>query len=412
MFQPLKGFVMKKFTLALFAISIAAFTQGCSDDSSTGAENEPASSTSTIVLSSDVLPDETPSALPNYARAIEMNKKLGHGINFGNSWESGIDLSKPCDGEDNGWCFDAAKVYDYLDEKWSNPIQDEWFQKVKDAGFNSIRMPVRWNQTALHEPPYTLQAARVEGVKRHVKIANGLGMPVIINQHHFNELYDNPSAYIDAFYGIWENVAEEFKDFDNDSLVFEILNESRGKSDDMLAQMTDSAIKIIRKTNPGRTIMINPGNWGKFELMTDFKDIKDSNIIIDGHYYEPYNYSHQGTDKNNPCRGPWNPNDQEALLKIVSDLRSYVTLSKKLFPGKNGTSIPLNIGEFGASAHCEAEGADEANRAQYIKAIVQTANQLGYSWHIWGFTGVGFDIYGTGTDDWYPEIIKVLQSNM
>ncbi len=391
---------MKKLLYSAFALSLTFLMQGCNEESSSTAP-EPDSSESTALSSAsiDIESSETVE-LPNYSRAIAVNKMLGHGINFGNSWESGYNITSSN--------FDPDMVYDYLDGYWSNSIQDEWFQIAKDAGFQSIRMPVRWNQTALHEPPYTLQAERVEGVKRHIKIANGLGMPVIINQHHFNELYENPEKYMAAFYGIWENVAEEFKDFDNDSLIFEILNESRGKSDAVLAQMTDSAIKIIRKTNPGRTIMIDPGNWGKFEMMEAFADIKDSNIIIDGHYYEPYNYSHQGHNTDCAKKVLWKANDQEALLKIVSDLKSYVNTAKRVFPGKDGTHIPLNIGEFGASSRCEAEGQDDANRALYIKAIVQTANQLDYSWHIWGFTGVGFDIYDKSTDEWYPEILKAL----
>ena len=403
---------MKKILYIAFALSASLFMQGCDDSSSASSEPESSSAKTSVRSSSSVeieSSSETGDDLPNYSRAIAVNKALGHGINFGNSWESGVDPTKSCpEGEETSWCFVEGKVYTYLDENWSNPIQDEWFQKAKDAGFQSIRMPVRWNQTALHEPPYTLQSERVEGVKRHVKIANGLGMPVIINQHHFNELYANPEKYMAAFYGIWENIAEEFKDFDNDSLIFEILNESREKSDPYLAQMTDSAIKIIRKTNPGRTIMIDPGNWGKFEQMDVFADIKDSNIIIDGHYYEPYNYSHQGHNTDCAKKVLWKANDQEATLKIVTDLKSYMSMAKKYFPGKNGTHIPLNIGEFGASSRCEAYGQDDANRALYIKSIVQVANQLGYSWHIWGFTGVGFDIYNKSTDEWYPEILKGL----
>ena len=403
---------MKKFLYIAFALSAALFMQGCDDGSSNPSSDQESSSSKTSVHSSssgDIESSEEASALPNYSRAIEVNKMLGHGINFGNSWESGVDPTKACkDGQETDWCFIEGKVYTYLDDNWNNHIEDEWFQKAKDAGFQSIRMPVRWNQTALHEPPYTLQPERVEGVKRHIKIANGLGMPVIINQHHFNELYAEPEKYMAAFYGIWENIAEEFKDFDNDSLIFEVLNESRSKSDNYLAQMTDSAIKIIRKTNPGRTIMIDPGNWGKFEKMDAFVDIKDSNIIIDGHYYEPYNYSHQGHNTDCSVGVLWKSNDQEATLKIVSDLKGYISMAKKLFPGKDGTHIPLNIGEFGASSRCDAYGQDDANRALYIKAIVQVANQLGYSWHIWGFTGVGFDIYDKSTDEWYPEILKGL----
>ncbi len=395
---------MKTLLYTLLAISVSLLAQGCNEESSSTAPEPDSSESTTLSSAGTVVGSSASEDLPNYSRAIAVNKMLGHGINFGNSWESGYNITSPN--------FNPDMVYDYLDEYWSNPIQDEWFQIVKDAGFQSIRMPVRWNQTALHEPPYTLQAERVEGVKRHIKIANGLGMPVVINQHHFNELYDNPEKYMAAFYGIWENIAEEFKDFDNDSLIFEILNESRGKSDAVLAQMTDSAIKIIRKTNPGRTIMIDPGNWGKFEMMDAFADIKDSNIIIDGHYYEPYGYSHKGHSSDCSKGELWKSNDQDAILKIASDLKSYVNMAKRIFPGKDGTHIPLNIGEFGASSLCEAEGQDDANRAMYIKAIVQTANQLGYSWHIWGLTGVGFDIYYSRTNEWYPEILKALQSSM
>lgn len=402
---------MKRLLSTIAIVSSAFIWQACSDDPASSSE-EPSSSASVSAVSSENVPFEDPTdntKLPNYSRAIEVNKMLGHGINFGNSWDSG--LNKACeDGAVNDWCMQEGVAADYLDEKWGNSIDDAWFAKVKEAGFQSIRLPVRWNQTALQEPPYTIQAARVEGVKHHIDVANGLGMPVVINQHHFNELYENPEKFMPQFYAIWEQIAEEFKDYSNDSLVFEILNESRGKSDKFLAQMTDSAIKIIRKTNPGRTIMIDPGNYGKFELMDAFADIKDSNIIIDGHYYEPYGYSHQG--HNSSCGVLWKPVDQTAALKIVSDLKNYVSLAKKHFPGQNDTHVPLYIGEFGASSICEEEGVDDENRAYYIKAIVEVANQLGYTWAIWGFTGVQFDIYDKSTDEWYPKILEALQKNM
>ena len=211
---------------------------------------------------------------------------------------------------------------------------------------------------------------------------------------------------------MWEQIAEAFKDFSNDSLVFEVLNESRGKSDNVLAELTNKAIEIIRKSNPKRTIMANPGNFGKFELMGDLKLPKnDGNIILTGHYYEPYSYSHQG--HNAACGSLWDEKDSEKNASIVKDLKSFVAMVKAYYPGKNGTHMPLNMGEFGASSKCTAKGVDEANRAKYIEAIVSVANELDYSWHIWGFAGVDFDVYNynraTKKGEWYPTIIKTLQ---
>jgi len=388
-------------TFVYVLLPLALFLSACDGD------DNPSSAKDDVSSSSEEFDDDLESSnsaadsveLADYSPAIRMNQMLGHGINFGNAWDAECSESLISSGN----C---------LDNGWYNPIQDNWFQIVKDAGFQSIRIPVRWHQTALDEPPYTIQKERVEGVKEDVKLANSLGMIAIINIHHYNSLYEDPDGQKEKFYAMWEQIAEAFKDFSNDSLVFEVLNESRGKSDNVLAELTNKAIEIIRKSNPKRTIMANPGNFGKFELMGDLKLPKnDGNIILTGHYYEPYSYSHQG--HNAACGSLWDEKDSEKNATIVKDLKSFVAMVKAYYPGKNGTHMPLNMGEFGASSKCTAKGVDEANRAKYIEAIVSVANELDYSWHIWGFAGVDFDVYNynraTKKGEWYPTIIKTLQ---
>ena len=394
---------MKKKLFVYICSFSLLFLAGCSEDSDPSSAKGDEEVSSSSVESED---EETSSSsakdttkLADYAPAIRMNKLLGHGINFGNAWDASCSSSLISSGK----C---------LDNGWNNPIQDYWFKVVKDAGFQSVRIPVRWNQTALNEPPYTIQKERVEGVKEDVKLANSLGMPAIINIHHYNELYDDPDGQKEKFYAMWEQIAEAFKDFSNDSLVFEVLNESRGQSDKQLAELTNKAIQIIRKSNPKRTIMVNPGNYGKFELMGDLKLPKDDgNIILSGHYYEPFSYSHQG--HNSECGVIWDENDPAYISSIVRALKSYVAMAKAVYPGKNGTYMPLNMGEFGASSKCAAQGADEANRASYIGSIVSVANELDISWHVWGFTGVDFDTYNynrtTKEGEWYPTIISTLK---
>jgi hypothetical protein len=41
-------------------------------------------------------------------------------------------------------------------------------------------------------------------------------MPVIINVHHYLELYADPAGQEAKFFGIWRQICEEFKDFSND----------------------------------------------------------------------------------------------------------------------------------------------------------------------------------------------------
>ena len=394
---------MKKKIFVYISFSLALLVSACSEDDNPSS----ASTKDEVSSSSEESSDEEESSsstldtagLADYAPAIRMNKLLGHGINFGNAWDSKCSNTQIANN-------------DCLDNGWYNPIQDNWFQIVKDAGFQSVRIPVRWNQTALNEPPYTIQKERVEGVKEDVKLANSLGMPAIVNIHHYDELYDDPDGQKEKFYAMWEQIAEAFKDFSNDSLVLEVLNESRGASDKQLAELTNEAIKIIRKSNPKRTIMVNPGNYGKFDLMGKLSLPKDDgNIILSGHYYEPFSYSHQG--HNSACGNVWDENDNQKTSAIVKDLKSYVAMAKAVYPGKNGTYMPLNMGEFGASSKCAKEGADEANRAKYIEDIISVANELDISWHIWGFAGVEFDVYNynrtTKEGEWFPTIIATLK---
>jgi len=101
----------------------------------------------------------------DYSAGRAMNKRLGKGINLGNSWES--------DGKDDGG--------------WSNPIKDEDFRIIKEAGFNSIRLPVRWQKNSNYET-HTVDPNRLAGVKEDVALAIEQGLVVLLDFHHYIEL--------------------------------------------------------------------------------------------------------------------------------------------------------------------------------------------------------------------------------
>lgn len=134
----------------------------------------------------------------DYSKGRAMNKRLGKGINLGNAWDgnSYYNCGTLSEGEDleyvnlNGEAktitlTSADKPFfgnipsaryndgcpDKLDGSWSNPIKDEYFQKIKAAGFNSIRLPVRWQHNS--DPvSHTVNPDRLAGVMEDVKLAN------------------------------------------------------------------------------------------------------------------------------------------------------------------------------------------------------------------------------------------------
>src|SRR5690554_1372719 len=70
---------------------------------------------------------------------------LWRGVNFGNTLES-----PNHEGE------------------WGYKIQDHYFDLLADAGFDHVRIPIRWNAYADTEPPYTLSPSILQRVEHLV----------------------------------------------------------------------------------------------------------------------------------------------------------------------------------------------------------------------------------------------------
>ena len=341
-------------------------------------------------------PAETRAIVPvDYSLGRAMNKRLGKGINLGNSWESS--------GRD--------------DSGWGNPIDDTDFSLIKSAGFNSVRIPVRWQSHSDYET-HTVDPDRLAGVKEDIQLALAQGLAVIVNFHHYealnsagNKYATDPASYEAEkahFLALWAQVASALNtpEFPDSMVVLEILNEPTISNAELVDNLMNEAYQVIRANAPGKTIMFESYHAAKFADLDILHLPADGNIIYSGHYYEPYNYSHQGHSY--ACKG-----DAAYANNASSDLYSYVKQAKSLYPDINGVnSVPLNMGEFGISG-----GTDRANRSKcedgeslpsasrkalWAKLSVQAAEAQGISWHYWGFTKVGgFEAYDRDSGSWY-----------
>lgn len=138
-----------------------------------------------------------------------------------------------------GWnlgnSFDATGNGANAETSWGNPrTTKEMFDKVKEAGFNAVRIPVSWHTHTNNNGQYqfAIDGQWMARVKEVVDYAYGNGMFVIINIHHDNErgymfptrqYLDQSKKYVSD---IWSQVAKEFAAYDQ-HLIFETLNEPR-----------------------------------------------------------------------------------------------------------------------------------------------------------------------------------------
>lgn len=309
--------------------------------------------------------------------AFEQNKQLGRGINLGNA------LDAPSEGE------------------WGVTLKREYFKIVKKAGFDSVRIPIRWSNHAFKEPPYTIDAAFFDRVDWAIKNALKNDLYVIINVHHYLEIMKEPTQHQERFLAFWKQIAERYKDYP-DSVLFEPLNEPDGAlTPELWNDLLKKALAIIRESNPHRTVVIDPAEDSVIEFLEEL-DIpeEDRNIIVSIHYYSPKEFTHQGAEWVGEESKVWigtRWTGTDGQKKAITDAFDKATAWGK----KNNR--PINLGEFGVY-----KDADKDDRALWTGFVVKSASERGFSYHYWEFCHEYFGAYDQKTNQWKAHLLKVL----
>jgi endoglucanase len=314
---------------------------------------------------------------PTKISPFEMNKMLGRGVNMGNA------LDAPSEGE------------------WGFTLEEKYFQAAKDAGFDSVRIPVRWSAHAMKEPPYTIDPNFMKRVDWAVNCGLSRKMPVMLNVHHYLELFSDPNNHRERFLALWQQIAEHYKDYP-ETLILEPLNEPQGNLGiNEWNSLLKQAIAVIRKYNPDRILVIGSAGANVVENLKPLYVPKDDrNIIASVHCYDPIEFTHQGApwvtwhDANAWMGTKWTGSDAEKKA-ITSKFDIAVEWSKR-------NNIPINLGEFGSF-----NKADMESRAHHTKFLADAAIERGFSFDYWQFDS-DFAVYDTKTDTWIKPLLDAL----
>ena len=95
-------------------------------------------------------------------------------------------------------------------------------------------------------------------------------------------------------------------------LVFELDNEPHENvtTTALMNPIYAQAIAEIRKTNPRRTIVVEPGGWGGIGELKNLVLPPDDNVMVSVHCYEPFYFTHQGAS--------WTGGPKRPLLALSS----------------------------------------------------------------------------------------------
>lgn len=242
---------------------------------------------------------------------------------------------------------------------WNNPkAQEYYFDLYKAAGFNCVRIPVRWDNYTSKTFPYKISDAWLNRVEQVVDWGLSRGLFIVINSHHDDWIknnYTDPNMR-ERFDSIWSQIATRFRN-KSDSLLFEVLNEPYGLTKSQNDDMHQRIISIIRKTNPTRIIIFQGNNWGGSDDLLNAAIPDDHYVMGSFHSYNPYNFAQLG-------EGTWG-SEQD-----INTLRDEFIKVKNWSDENN---IPVFLGEFGAVRSC-----DYNSRMKLYKYYVHFAREYGF----------------------------------
>jgi endoglucanase len=267
------------------------------------------------------------------------------------------------------------------------------FKRIRDAGFTTVRIPVRWSDKTGDAPDYKIDARWMARVTTVVDQALAAHLNVILNDHHFDALDTEPAANSAKLAAIWTHVAAHFADRPTKTLWFEIENEPHANLDNANLMATLArALAAIRKGNPDRPVVIGGENWSGIDSLATLTLPDDAHVYPTFHYYEPFDFTHQGAGWVHPKPPPLGraygtPADAQRLVDDTAKISAYVAR----------TGLVPFMGESGAyDAHIPLD-----QRVQYTRAVHDAFTPLGVGICAWAYTNT-FPFYDHKAKRWLP----------
>jgi endoglucanase len=320
--------------------------------------------------------ESTPTVDPNdlvNAETFAANQRLGRAVNLGNALEG------PSEGA------------------WGLYLKEDYFVDIAEAGFDSVRVPIRWSKYAGYTEPFTIQESIFKRVDWVIEQAFANDLAVVINIHHYEAMMQQPEIESKRLAAIWRQIAERYQGYP-DTLYFEILNEP---TTNLVAEkwnkIIPEALAAIRETNPERYVIIGPDSWNNIGRLSTLQLPEDDRrIIVTFHYYSPHEFTHQGASWSSAYEIKYQAWGSDEEIKALTDeFDAALAWSQQ-------EQRPLFIGEFGS--YCAAP---LDSRVVWTSTVRAEAEKRGFSWAYWDF-GTNFAVYNLAAREWHEPILRAL----
>jgi endoglucanase len=338
--------------------------------------------------------------------AVAFSKKMGVGWNAGNSLDA-------IGGE----------------TAWGNPLlNQELFNAVKAAGFDTVRLPVAWSVFS-DSDNFVIDSQWMARVNEVVDYALNADLYVIINIHWdggwMQPTYGQQDYVNNRLAIMWQQIATNFREYDK-RLLFAGTNEVMVEGDygtpteeyyTVQNSFNQTFITTVRNTGGGNAdrYLIIQGFNTNIDHTVNFAviptDTVTDRLMMEVHYYDPYNFT-LNTDSNITQWGSiaTDPNAVEDWAN-ESWVDAQFQRMKSNFVDKG---IAVILGEFGVVSRLTISD-HERYRVYWNKYVSHSAIEHGLVPIYWDNGGNGQDgslgVFNRNNgSQLYPDIISAVVS--
>lgn len=296
-----------------------------------------------------------------------------------------------------GKCMNMGGALEAPNEgDWGYRIRERDFKQLKAAGFDTVRIPIKWSAHADDTAPYTLHPQILRRVDRLISQADAAGLKIIINVHHYDEISVDADMHLPRLYAFWDQLIAHYADAP-DSVIFEFLNEPHtSMTPARVDQMNRDLLAKVRAKDQDRWVILGGGQWGTLDGLLATRPPYDPRAMVTFHYYSPFDFTHQGAPwahKPVPLGQTWGTSeDRKRLAEDFSKAAKW----------RDQRGMPLLLGEFGVYVKVP-----DPQRALWTERVRSTAETVGFGWCYWDYaTSLG--IYDLSSERFRPGMLEAL----
>lgn len=294
-------------------------------------------------------------------------------------------------------CMNMSSMEAPNEGDWYNyKIRKQDLREVANAGFDTIRMPVRVSEHTALSAPYTIDPVLLARMDEVVSWGLEYGLQVIVDVHHYVELNEDADTHEPRLEAIWDQLARHYASAPP-AVIFELINEP---FDDMTVKRTDALnrrlLARVRQDNPNRWVIVGSAEWGTLGGLLKSNPPKDPKIISTFHTYEPFKYTHQGAEWMDP------PLPMGVTWGTKKDMDSIAKNFRKAKKWGQKHGNPILLGEFGVNDKLPTH-----ERARWTRHVRMTAEVNDMGWCYWDMMG-GFNVWDRDVEAWIKPIKNAL----